>query len=558
MIAIFYLNSMRLVPAPRLIELKEGACDEALAKVRVIRNPELPDEGFQIDISHDRVRIEVADCAGEYYARQTLNQICDQAGERPVPCLRLSDWPDFTDRGYMLDISRDRVPTMDQLFRLVDLLASLRYNQLQLYTEHTFAYSGHEAVWRKASPITAFEMRELDSYCQKKYIELVPNQNSFGHFERWLCHPEYHHLAECLEGFEHPISGWRKCGSVIRPEQISLDFLDGLYAELLPNFTSKRFNIGGDEPWELGQGASKARVEAEGKSAVYLDFLARVCALSESHEMDPMCWADILLESPESIQYLPNGITPILWGYEADHPFDEQCGMLSALNRPYYIAPGDSTWNSFTGRRSNMEANVDAAIRAGEAHSAAGILLTHWGDGGHPQPFVVALPALVRTGLSAWNREQVDRSFTAGLSLALSRMGAPIELGEMILEAGALDGALNCDLVNRSFLANTMKVDLGELDASEKWPSRSSLRNLIKSCDALIDAVETLGEAHQLVEELSLALRMNRYASYRYLGDLGNCPDTAQCIRENYRLTWLSVSRPGGLEDSLRKLKAVS
>jgi hypothetical protein len=56
----------------------------------------------------------------------------------------------------------------------------------------------------------------------------------------------------------------------LKPDQASLDFLDGMFAELLPNFFSRKFNIGGDEPWELGLGASRSRVESEGKQAVYL------------------------------------------------------------------------------------------------------------------------------------------------------------------------------------------------------------------------------------------------------------------------------------------------
>ena len=60
----------------------------------------------------------------------------------------------FEKRGYMLDISRDKVPTMATLRRIVDLLKICNYNQFQLYTEHTFSYSKHETVWREASPIT--------------------------------------------------------------------------------------------------------------------------------------------------------------------------------------------------------------------------------------------------------------------------------------------------------------------------------------------------------------------------------------------------------------------
>lgn len=191
------------------------------------------------------------------------------AGE-DLPCLVLEDWPDFAIRGYMSDVSRGRVPTMERLYELVDLLALLRFNQLQLYTEHTFAYKDHEVVWENASPLTAEEMQDLDLYFRDRYIELVANQNSFGHMERWLCHSEYKHLAECPDGFIHPISGRKDSGSVLKPDQASLDFLDGMFAELLPNFFSRKFNIGGDEPWELGLGASRSRVESEGKQAVYL------------------------------------------------------------------------------------------------------------------------------------------------------------------------------------------------------------------------------------------------------------------------------------------------
>lgn len=38
-------------------------------------------------------------------------------------------------RGVMLDISRDKVPTLKTLFEIVDLLSLLKINHLQLYVE---------------------------------------------------------------------------------------------------------------------------------------------------------------------------------------------------------------------------------------------------------------------------------------------------------------------------------------------------------------------------------------------------------------------------------------
>ena len=55
----------------------------------------------------------------------------------------------------MVDISRDKVPTTDSLKALIDRLASLKVNQVQLYSEHTFAYENHGVVHAQASPLDA-------------------------------------------------------------------------------------------------------------------------------------------------------------------------------------------------------------------------------------------------------------------------------------------------------------------------------------------------------------------------------------------------------------------
>ena len=70
----------------------------------------------------------------------------------------------------MLDVSRCKVPRMDELFRLIELIARLGYNELQLYIEHTFAFSKHETVWQDASPITAEEIRKIDEFCAGRFM----------------------------------------------------------------------------------------------------------------------------------------------------------------------------------------------------------------------------------------------------------------------------------------------------------------------------------------------------------------------------------------------------
>src|SRR5262249_35508562 len=204
----------------------------------------------------------------------------------------------LAERGYMLDVSRDRVPTLETVWELVELCESLRVNQLQLYTEHTFAYREHPEVWRDASPFTAEEIRTVDGWCAARGIELVPNQNGFGHMERWLRHPRYAPLAELGEGAPGP-------GSTLAPTPDAVALVRGLYAELLPNFSSHQVNIGCDEPFELGRGRSKERCERDGKGRVYLDYVSQLFSGLQAEGRTVQFWGDIIGQHPELIPELP-------------------------------------------------------------------------------------------------------------------------------------------------------------------------------------------------------------------------------------------------------------
>lgn len=147
--------------------------------------------------------------------------------------------PRIAHRSFMLDIARDRVPTTETLHWLVDVLQRFGYTQLELYMEHTFAYPGHEVVWEHASPMTAEEMTALDAYCAERGIDLVPNQNVFGHMERWLQHPQYRERAEGPDA-EHP--------STLAATEENIDLAQELLEALTATCRTKAVNIGGDEP----------------------------------------------------------------------------------------------------------------------------------------------------------------------------------------------------------------------------------------------------------------------------------------------------------------------
>lgn len=248
--------------------------DRICAVLSLVPGSTVHSQGYMLTIADGRIHVVASTPAGLFYGVQTVRQLIGQCG-RTVPELRCVDWPDFPNRGVMLDVSRNRVPTMATLLELIDLLASWKINQVQLYFENAYAYQQHAGVWQDVSPFTAAEIAEVDRFCQERCIELVPNQNSFGHLTNWLVHPEYSHLAEAPEGCETEW-GLRSTPFGLQPTEESLNFLRSLYDELLPNFCSRQFNVGLDETIDLGKVRSKELAEQVGVGRLYLDFLLKI------------------------------------------------------------------------------------------------------------------------------------------------------------------------------------------------------------------------------------------------------------------------------------------
>ncbi|HYI60663.1 MAG TPA: family 20 glycosylhydrolase [Acidimicrobiales bacterium] len=390
-----------------------GHLADAGGTVHTATTAGLPAQGFRLTISAATgIRIEHGDDAGLRYATQLLGQVRGQSPDGRLPALHVEDHPDIPTRGLMLDVSRDRVPTRATLARLVEIAALARLNQLQLYIEHTFTYPGHDEVWAGASPLTPDDVAWLDDLCAAQGIELVANQNCFGHMGRWLAHDRYRDRAECPDGWE-PIPGLRLPPSVLAPTAENAAFTLGLLGELLPAFRSRAVHIGGDEPFELGRGASRAAVEARGLGPVYVEHLRRLAdpLLAEGRQVQ--VWADVLRRHPQQARDLPEGIVPVAWCYEAPPPggrpldlpepvvqlmaafgtgpeafsgFAPQVAPLAKAGVPFWVAPGTSSWCSLVGRIDNARANLLDAALVGRAHDTEGYLVTDWGDGGHHQP----------------------------------------------------------------------------------------------------------------------------------------------------------------------------
>lgn len=511
-------------------------------------------ESYFLEITSSGIRLKARDAAGLFYGAQTLQQIAEQNPEA-LPCCDVLDGPDCSVRGFMLDISRCKIPTQRELRRLIRALARLRVNQLQLYIEHTFAFPGHDIVWENSSPLLPAEIEQLDRECANLGIELVPNLNTFGHFERWLRHPRYRALAECPQGWIHPLTGqFKEHPSTLKPHQDSVEFIRSLLDAYLPHFRSRQVNIGGDEPWELGQGHSKEAVERHGKHSVYLAHLKKLCGLVEARGRTPQFWGDILLENLTLAAQAPVLAIPIIWGYDAGHPFNEQAGRLKELGRSYLIAPGTSTWQSFTGRLTNALTNQTEAVGAAIRHDAQGVLLTAWGDNGTHQPWPTAWLAMGAGLAQAWcfaANQKDDADKACAIFGELTAEDAALT-ARALQHLGKLDECIEKTIRNKSLSWEFLTAQPAALSVAVEGVS---LAEINRSLDYLEDGRELVMQISQEIvrEELLVGIDCAQAGFNRAKGFALDSFQAEQ-LQNRYRETWLRRARSGGLEESLKNL----
>jgi hypothetical protein len=555
-------------------------------------DPAARPQGYTLTVDANGVTVAGGDAAGVFYGVATLIQFV-QAQGATLPTLVIEDYPDFPARGVMLDISRDKVPTMATLYSLIDLLAGWKINQFQLYMEHTFAYRNHEIVWRNASPLTAEEILALDSYCRDRFIDLVPNQNSFGHMHRWFEHPEYLHLAETETGITTPWGTVQEHPFSLSPAvPAALDLVGEMFAELLPNFTSPFFNVGADETFDLGEGRSKALVQQRGKGRVYLDFLLEIYQRVKAHGRTMQFWGDIINHYPDLVAEIPKDTIVLEWGYEAWHPFNEMGGLFAQSGIPFYVCPGTSSWTTIGGRTDNTVGNIRSAAENGLKHGAIGLLNTDWGDLGHWQQLPISYPGYAYGAAVSWNFEgNKDIDLPAALSQYAFRDASGV-MGRLAYDLGNTYQKPGVHIFNGNVLFWLYHRTIHDIQAgmpaaiarAQSWHTpegaldllRQSVRPMSDLYERLHETVEyidatvaPLGRAHMarpdaglIQREFEMTARMLRHGVKRGLAQIDPAAYPADTLGAeldaliaDYRALWLERNRPGGLDDSAARLQ---
>lgn len=156
-------NVFDMIPRLKQVEATEGTTDlNQEAKTYIVSGQRAGWYKITLDGS---VRIDAADKDGAYYASVTLDNLRRNAAGNAIPNAIITDWPDLTYRGLMLDVSRDFTKKAD-LLRLIDILAHYKINYFHLHF-------GDDEGWR----IAIDALPELTTYGAARCI---PTLNADG------------------------------------------------------------------------------------------------------------------------------------------------------------------------------------------------------------------------------------------------------------------------------------------------------------------------------------------------------------------------------------------
>ena len=520
-------------------------------------------------------RLSAGEPRGLLHAAHTVAQLLRErapvaSGARPPRLAR--------SRAARLHARREPRPRPDARRRsstLVEILASLKLNVLQLYVEHTFAYAGprgSSGAARRRSPRTrcARSTRtaagSASSSCRTRTASATW---SAGSGTRPTARSARSRAAATAS---RPGTARRASWARSTTRSSPASRAGASTSAATRRSTSAR--AGARPPAASGAAAASTSTSCSASS--------RTCTRRGRHVE---FWGDIVLQHPELIPELPRaGVTADAWFYEAPQPpgaipddvvevmarfgytrellsgFGGHAPQFAAAGIPFQVCPGTSSWNTFVGRWSNARANVRDAVDGGARFGAEGMLLTDWGDNGHLQPFAVSLAPLALAAGLAWHE---DGCPDAALEPALGEHVFPspalaasaLALGDAHLETGL-------ESVNATpfFVAMRLRLDRPPPGLLLRGtPEAAKLERTVERLDA---EIARLGGDEPIARDLRQAARLARHGTLRLLrGRLGRGPDAEWLRRDltelvaTQRERWLASSRPGGLPDSLTLLE---
>ncbi|MEK5440322.1 MULTISPECIES: beta-N-acetylhexosaminidase [unclassified Fredinandcohnia] len=364
---------------------------------------ELSSEGYPIQVKNQKGMLRVANNEGQgeitfdkpVHFFRALGLWLEHYGKNNV--FEIAEDPQFEMSGVMLDASRNAVPTVADVKRLLRRMAVIGLDTLMLYTEDTYEVEEHPYFGYMRGRYSAEELKSCDEYAGKLGIEMIPCIQTLGH------------LREALKW--NYASGFRDTDDILLVDQPeTYEFLENCIRAASESFKTKRIHIGMDETFQLGLGKYLEKHGYENHIDIMNRHLQKVVSITEKYGFKPMIWSDMYfpLFSKDSkyqdefgqirkdiLDSIPE-VELVYWNYYRNEQdvYEKDFQNHKLLGQTPIFAGGAWTWNGIVPNYGKAIATTEAAMAACKKEGIKEVFVTLWGDNGAETPFSTSLPVL--------------------------------------------------------------------------------------------------------------------------------------------------------------------
>lgn len=299
-------------------------------------------DGYDLIVNENKITLMGNNYQGILYGIQTMKMILDKGKEIYFPCCKITDYPKYPFRGFMLDASR-HFQSVDFVKDILDMMATLKLNIFHWHLIDDEGWRIESKKYPKLNEIGSYldslnakerngyytqsEIKEVLKYAESLYIKVIPEIEMPGHSRSVMAsYPEL--LCPTGEGGKTYCAGNEK----------SYKFLKNVVAEIIDIFKAEIMHVGGDErPKGVWEKCPKCKQMIIDKGLANEDmlqnyFMKEICNFISKKGVKTLAWAENIKDGVPANQ--------IVEGWHPGESWD-------AARRGYYTVNADNWYTYF-------------------------------------------------------------------------------------------------------------------------------------------------------------------------------------------------------------------